>query len=219
MAAQRRQTVYHHGCAHVSLVMARSEAGTTGGRGISLFIYERDEHLKIRRIERKLGIHGSPTCELQFNDAEAELLGKRKMGLIKYTMSLMNGARLGVAARHWHCRSGISRSGPLCRRPRAVQKPIRNFSAVYEMLTDMKVDIEAARSLLYETSRIVDIKESIDEITEKHPDRAADLKGDAKRYNRLAALYTPIVKAFASEMANRVCDRRPADTRRGRIYL
>jgi len=196
-----------NGCADVSLVMARSEEGTTGGRGISLFIYERDENLKIRRIERKLGIHGSPTCELQFNNAEAELLGKRKMGLIKYTMSLMNGARLGVAAQALGIAEAAYREAARYAKDRVqFKKPIRNFTAVYEILTDMKVQIEATRSLLYETSRIVDIKEGIEEKIEKYPDRAPDLKNDNKRYNKLAALFTPIVKAFASEMANKVCD-------------
>ena len=87
-----------NGCGELSLVLARSEEGSKGGRGLSLFVYERDEHMKIRRIEEKLGIHGSPTCELQFNNAPCELLGDRKRGLTKYTMSLMNGARLGIAA-------------------------------------------------------------------------------------------------------------------------
>ncbi len=195
-----------NGCADVSLVMARSERGTTGGRGISLFIYERDENLKIRRIEHKLGIHGSPTCELQFNDAEAELLGERKMGLVKYTMSLMNGARLGVAAQAVGIAEAACREAARYARDRVqFKKPIRDFAAVYEMLTDMQVDIEAARSLMFETSRIVDIKEGMEERVEKHPDRASNLRDDVRRYTRYAALLTPMVKAFASEMANRVC--------------
>ncbi len=195
-----------NGCANISLVMARSEAGTAGGRGISLFIYERDENMKIRRIETKLGIHGSPTCELQFDDAEAELLGKRKLGLIKYVMSLMNGARLGVAAQALGIAEAAYREAAKYAKDRIqFKKPIRNFTAVYEMLTDMRVNIEATRSLLYETSRIVDIKEGIDDIMVKDPDKAPELKADNKRYNRLAALFTPIVKAFASEMANKVC--------------
>ena len=195
-----------NGCADVSLVMARSEEGTAGGRGISLFIYERDEHMRIRRIEHKLGIHGSPTCELQFDNAPAELLGKRKFGLVKYTMSLMNGARLGVAAQALGLAEAAYREAAGYARDRVqFKKPIRQFSAVFEMLTNMRVDIEAARTLLYETSRIVDIKEGIEERCELHPDRASDLKEDAKRYGRYAALFTPMVKAFASEMANRVC--------------
>jgi len=195
-----------NGCADISLVMARSEAGTAGGRGISLFIYERDENMRIRRIESKLGIHGSPTCELQFDNAEAELLGKRKMGLIKYTMSLMNGARLGVAAQALGIAEAAYREAARYAQDRIqFKKPIRNFTAVYEMLTDMRVNIEATRSLLYETSRIVDIKEGIDDLIIGHPERASELKADNKRYNKLAALFTPIVKAFASEMANKVC--------------
>jgi len=195
-----------NGCADISLVMARSEEGTVGARGISLFIYQRDKNMKIRRIEHKLGIHGSPTCELQFNDAEAELLGRRKLGLIKYTMSLMNGARLGVAAQALGIAEAAYREASKYARDRVqFKKPIRNFTAVYEMLTEMQVNIEAARSLLCETSRIVDIKEGVEDKIEKYPDRASDLKNDNKLYNKLATLCTPIVKAFASEMANKVC--------------
>lgn len=197
-----------NGCADVSLVMARSEEGTTGGRGISLFIYERDEKMKIRRIEHKLGINGSPTCELQFNDAEAELLGKRKYGLIKYTMSLMNGARLGVAAQAVGIAEAAYREAARYAQDRIqFNRPIRHFTAVFEMLADMKVEIEAARALLYETSRIVDIKEGIEEKMEVHPESASDLKEAGRHYDRLAALFTPMVKAYASEMANSVCYR------------
>jgi hypothetical protein len=197
-----------NGCADVSLVMARSEEGSTGGRGLSLFIYERDEHLKIRRIEHKLGIHGSPTCELQFNDAPAQLLGRRKFGLVKYTMSLMNGARAGIAAQAVGIAEAAYRAADRYARDRVqFNKPIRRFSAISEMLTHMKIGIEAARSLLYETTRIVDLKEGLEERIEKHPETAADLKEDLKRYNRFASLFTPVIKAFASELANEVCDK------------
>lgn len=196
-----------NGCADISLVMARSEAGSTGGRGISLFIYARDAHMRIRRIEHKLGIHGSPTCEMQFNDAPAELLGKRKFGLVKYTMSLMNGARLGVAAQAVGIAEAAYREARRYAGDRVqFKKSILRFPAIYEMLTDMRVNIEAARSLLYETSRLVDIKEGIEHRMTAHPERAADLKEDEKRYSRYAALFTPMIKAMASEMANRVCD-------------
>lgn len=195
-----------NGCADISLVMARSEEGSTGGRGISLFIYQRDPHMKIRRIEHKLGIHGSPTCEIQFNDAPAELLGKRKMGLVKYTMALMNGARLGVAAQAVGIAEAAFREARQYATSRVqFKKPIRDFSAVYEMLTDMKVHIEAARTLLYETSCIVDIKEGIEHRMEHSADSQRDLKDDAKRYAKYAALFTPMVKAYAAEMANRIC--------------
>ncbi len=195
-----------NGCADVSLVMARSESRISGGRGISLFIYERDEHMKVRRIEKKLGIHGSPTCELQFNNAPAELLGKRKMGLVKYTMSLMNGARLGVAAQAVGIAEAAYRDAFSYARERTqFKKPILDFAAVYEMLTDMRVSIEAGRSLLYETSRVVDIKEGLEERVEGHPELKDDLKDDLKRYSRWASLLTPLVKGYTSEMANRVC--------------
>ena len=195
-----------NGCGDISLVMARSEEGSTSGRGLSLFIYERDQDMKVRRIEHKLGIKGSPTCEMQFNNAKAELLGKRKLGLIKYTIYLMNGARLAVAAQSVGIAEAAYREAYAYANDRSqFKQPIRNFAVIYEMLTDMKVSIEAARSLVYETSRIVDIKEGIEDRIEKYPDRAADLKDDLKRYTRFAALFTPLAKSSAAEMANKVC--------------
>ncbi len=195
-----------NGCAQISLVMARSEEGTTGGRGVSLFIYERDEHMKIRRIEHKLGINGSPTCELQFNDAPAELLGKRKMGLVKYTMALMNGARLAVAAQAVGIAEAAWREADLYSKNRMqFKKRIREFSAIYELLTDMKTRIEAARTLLYETSKIVDLKEGCEEKAVHRPETARDLRNDIKRFTKYSALLTPMVKAFAAETANSIC--------------
>ncbi len=194
-----------NGCGDISLVMARSEEGSTSGRGLSLFIYERDEDMRVRRIEHKLGITGSPTCELQFNNAKAELLGKRKLGLIKYTIYLMNGARLAVAAQAVGIAEAAYRKAYAYANDRAqFKQPVRNFAVIYEMLTEMKISIEAARSLVYETSVIVDIKEGIEARIEKHPDRAADLKTDLKRYTRLASLFTPLAKSSAAEMANKV---------------
>lgn len=194
-----------NGCADISLVMARSEAGSSGGRGVSLFVYERDPGMKIRRIEDKLGIHGSPTCEIQFDQAPAELLGQRKLGLIKYTMSLMNGARLGVAAQALGIAEAAYRAAAKYAGERVqFKKPIRQFCAVYEMLTEMKVEIEACRSLLYETSRVVDLKEGLEDDLKRHPERKAGIKADLKKFTRFAGLLTPMVKARAAEMANRV---------------
>lgn len=194
-----------NGCGDISLVMARSEEGSSSGRGLSLFIYERDQDMKVRRIEHKLGITGSPTCELQFNNAKAELLGKRKLGLIKYTIYLMNGARLAVAAQSVGIAEAAYRKAYAYANDRVqFKQPVRNFAVIYEMLTEMKIAIEAARSLVYETSIIVDIKEGIEARIENHPDRAADLRTDLKRYTRLASLFTPLAKSSAAEMANRV---------------
>ena len=195
-----------NGCGDISLVMARSEEGSTSGRGLSLFIYERDQDMKVRRIEHKLGIKGSPTCELQFNNAKAELLGKRKFGLIKYTIYLMNGARLAVASQSVGIAEAAYRKAYAYANDRSqFKQPIRNFAVIYEMLTDMKVAIETARSLVYETSCIVDIKEGIEDRIEKHPDRGTDLKADLKRYTRFASLFTPLAKSSAAEMANKIC--------------
>ncbi len=195
-----------NGCAEISLVMARSESGSSDGRGISLFIYEREKSMKIRRIEHKMGIHGSPTCELQFDNAPCELLGRRRMGLIKYTMSLMNGARLGVSAQAVGVAEAAYREAKKYASERSqFKQTINKFTAVSEMLADMKVSIEAGRSLLYETSRIVDIKEGIEELIERAPERKQEVADDLKYYTKLAALYTPLLKSYVTEMGNKVC--------------
>ncbi|MFO8031005.1 MAG: acyl-CoA dehydrogenase family protein [Desulfohalobiaceae bacterium] len=195
-----------NGCADVSLVLARSESGSTGGRGLSLFLYERDANLKIRRIEEKLGIHGSPTCELQFNNARAELLGRRKMGLVRYTLSLMNGARLGVAAQALGIAEAAYREADSYARHRQqFKRPIHDFAAVYEMLTLMRVRTEAARTLLYETSRIVDVAEGLEARLEQHPEKKNEYKEELRRYTKYASLFTPLIKIYATELANQVC--------------
>lgn len=203
-----------NGCGQVSLVLARSEEGTTDARGLSMFLYERDEHMTIRRLEDKLGIHGSPTCELQFDDAPALLVGERRRGLTTYVMSLMNGARIAIAAQA----QGIAEASYRAASKYADERvqfggPIRNLTAVAAMLADMKVALEASRALLYETAMIVDCKEGLERRVEllQSGERAAgaadelkELRAELKKYTRLAALFTPLAKACATEMANRV---------------
>ncbi len=152
-----------NGCGQISLVLARSEEGTTDGRGLSMFLYERDEHMRIRRLEDKLGIHGSPTCELQFDEAPALLVGERRRGLTTYVMALMNGARLAIAAQA----QGIAEAAYRAAAKYAAERvqfgaPIAELTAVKGLLADMKVSIEAARALLYETALIVDLKEGLE---------------------------------------------------------
>jgi len=195
-----------NGCADIVLVLARSEPGLSGGRGLSLFIYQRDENMRIRRIEDKLGIHGSPTCEMQFNKAPAELLGRRKMGLVRYTLSLMNGARLAVAAQAVGIAEAAFRQArSYAGYRRQFNSPIAEFPAVREMLSQMRVNIEAARSLVVETSRIVDIQERLEKEMEKGSGDSKQIKEEVRRYNRYASFFTPAVKIFATEMANKVC--------------
>ena len=211
-----------NGCGAISLVLARSEEGTTDARGLSMFLYERDEHMRIRRLEDKLGIHGSPTCELQFDDAPALLVGERRRGLTTYVMSLMNGARLAIAAQA----QGIAEAAYRAAAKYAAERiqfgaPIGELTAVKGMLADMKVSIEASRALLYETALIVDTKEVLEHRIEqlekaaaageaaahgRHPedDDLKALKAELKQYTRLAALFTPLCKALATEMANSV---------------
>jgi len=193
-----------NGNGKIGLVLARSEEDLSGARGLSFFLYKRDEHVKIRRLEHKLGIHGSPTCELQFTNAPATLVGERKRGLSKYTMWLMNSARLGVAAQAVGIAEAAYREAYKYATERIqFNHPILEFPSVYEMLTEMKVSIEAGRALLYETARFVDLKEGLEEIKEKYPERSAEIKGDLKKYSRLANLFTPLVKAYTTEMANK----------------
>ncbi len=193
-----------NGCGKIGLVLARSE-DREGARGLSMFLYERDKRTRLRRVEEKLGIHGSPTCEMQFNDAPAELVGERGRGLSKYTMWLMNSARLSVASQGVGIAEAAYREALKYASEREqFGKSIINFPAVYEMLGDMRIFIEAARTLLYETSRIVDLKEGMERVLEHHPERSDELKTDIKKYNRLAALFTPMVKAYSTEMANKV---------------
>lgn len=193
-----------NGNGEIGLVLARSE-DSSGARGLSQFIYKRDDKMVIRRLEDKLGIHGSPTCELQFNDAPCELMGDRGRGLIVYTMWLMNAARLGIGAQAVGIAEAAYREAEKYASEREqFGKDIRSMVPVYEMLTDMKVSIEAGRSILYETAKIVDIKEGLEHIVDKHPEKAKEMKKEVRKYGRLAGLMTPIVKAYNTEMCNKV---------------
>ncbi len=194
-----------NGNGRIGLVLARSEENMQGARGLSFFLYERDENMVIRRLEDKLGIHGSPTCELQFNNARGYLVGERRRGLSKYTMWLMNSARLGIAAQAIGIAEAAYREANRYAEERVqFGSPVKSLPAVYEMLTEMKIAIEAGRTLLYETARIVDLKEGLEHIKELYPDRADQINSDLKSYARLANMLTPMIKGYATEMANRV---------------
>ncbi len=194
-----------NGDADISLVLARSEDGTMDGRGLSLFVYDRkDKALTIRRIENKLGIKGSPTCELVFKNAPAKLVGDRKFGLIKYVMSLMNSARLGVAAQAVGISEAAYREALKYAEERSqFGKPVIRFAAVYEMLRNMEVKIRAQRSLLYETARFVDIYKNYISISEERK-LDPEERNDQKRYQRLADVFTPLLKLIASEYSNEI---------------
>ncbi|MDR0688827.1 MAG: acyl-CoA dehydrogenase family protein [Spirochaetaceae bacterium] len=194
-----------NGCGTIGLVLARSEDQGRGARGLSFFLYERDDKMIIRRLEHKLGIHGSPTCELQFNHAPARLVGERQRGLTKYTMWLMNNARLGIAAQAVGIAEAAYREADRYAAKRVqFGAPVRTLPPVFEMLTEMKVSIEAGRTLLYETSRFVDLKEALEDYSEKHPEEKGEIIEEKKKYARLAGFFTPMVKAYTTEMANKV---------------
>ncbi len=193
-----------NGDAQIKLVLARSEEGTNDGRGLSYFVADNkhDETVKVRRIENKLGIKGSPTCELVFTNTPAKLVGSRRMGLIKYVMSLMNGARLGVGAQS----VGVSQAAydeaiAYARDRKQFGKAIIEFPAVYEMLSMMKAKLDASRTLLYETARFVDVYKAYEGI-ESTRKLTPEEKADFKDYQRLADAFTPVLKLVASEFAN-----------------
>ncbi|MEG1701146.1 MAG: acyl-CoA dehydrogenase family protein [Alistipes sp.] len=192
-----------NGDGDVSLVLARTEEGTTDARGLSMLVYDkRDGGVKVRRIENKLGIKGSPTCELVFTNAPAQLVGDRKLGLIKYVMSLMNAARLGIGAQSVGLGEAAYREALKYAHEREqFGKPIVQFAAVSEMLANMKAKLQGVRALLYETTRFVEIYKQYNHISH---DRSleSEERAEGKFYNRLADGFTPLVKLFASEYAN-----------------
>ena len=194
-----------NGDADIALVLARSEAKTSDARGLSMFIYDRKHHaVEVRHLEKKLGIKGSPTCELVFKDAPVELVGSERFGLIKYVMALMNSARLGVGAQSVGIADAAYREALKYAEERAqFGKEIINFPAVYEMLTNMKVRIDALRSLLYETTRFVDISKVYDEL-KKERSLDKEERMEMKGYLKVANVFTPLIKLVASEASNTI---------------
>ncbi len=204
-----------NGCGEVLLVLARSEPEISDGRGLSLFVCDRGPTVRIRRLEEKLGIHGSPTCEIFFDNTPCEIIGERQRGLITYVMSLLNGARIGIAAQSM----GIAEAAYRVARDYAASRKqfgvaIEKLAAVRDMLIDMKIEIEAGRAFLYETSRVVDMEVGLARRVESDSrlrgnDRldkaeAKQLKNEHRKYRRYAAMLTPMSKYYCSEMCNRV---------------
>ena len=192
-----------NGDSDIHLVLARSEAGTRDGRGLSMFIYDkRDGGVDVRHIENKLGIHGSPTCELTYKNAKAELCGSQRLGLIKYVMSLMNGARLGIAAQSVGLEQEAYDQAVSYAKDRAqFGKKIIEFPAVYDMLSRMKAKIDGSRTVLYQTSRYVDIYKTLEDISRERK-LTPEERQELKKYSRLADAFTPLSKGMASEFAN-----------------
>ncbi|MCX5673643.1 MAG: acyl-CoA dehydrogenase family protein [Planctomycetota bacterium] len=196
-----------NGCGEVLLVLARSETDETGGMGLSLFLAERDPAIRIRRTEVKMGIHGSPTCEMQFNDAPAQLVGERRRGLVTYVMALMNGARIGIAAQSL----GIAEAALRVARNYAATRvqfgrTIDRFPAVADLLAEMKLAIESGRALLYEATLAADFEYALEAAMQREADSAkrSEINKEQKKYKRLAAFLTPVAKYYLSEMCNRV---------------
>jgi alkylation response protein AidB-like acyl-CoA dehydrogenase len=195
-----------NGLADVSVVLARSEENSTDARGLSMFLVEKDDTVKIRRIENKLGIHASPTCEIQYNNTPAVLIGKRRFGLMRYAMNLMNGARLAVAAQALGIAEAAYREADDYSKERIqFGKPIRALPAVQRLLLSMRTDLEATRALLAETATWVDLwkvyEKAVGEAAEADPAARARYK----QCQALAETMTPMVKYCSTEMGNRVC--------------
>jgi alkylation response protein AidB-like acyl-CoA dehydrogenase len=198
-----------NGCGEVLLVLARSEPDRAGGLGLSLFVCQPGPTVHIRRLEDKLGIHGSPTCEIFFDNTPCEIIGERQRGLVTYVMSLMNGARIGIAAQS----VGIAEAAYRIARDYAASRKqfgvaIEKLPAVADLLIDTKIAIEAGRALLYETSRVVDIDIGLAKRLEENPpadkDQLKQLKNESRKFKRYAGLLTPMSKYYCSEMCNKV---------------
>ncbi len=192
-----------NGDSDIHLVLARSEEGTKDGRGLSMFIYDkRNGGVNVRHIEHKLGIHGSPTCELTYKNAKAELCGSTRLGLIKYVMALMNGARLGIAAQSVGLSQEAYNEGLAYAKERAqFGQKIIDFPAVFDMLARMKAKLDAGRSLLYQTACYVDVYKCLEDI-ERDRKLTPEEKQELKKYQRLADAFTPLAKGMNSEYAN-----------------
>jgi alkylation response protein AidB-like acyl-CoA dehydrogenase len=195
-----------NGCADIQLVLARSEPGSSDARGLSLFVVERDETVRIRRIENKLGIHASPTCEVQFQHTPAELLGKRRYGLLRYAMALMNGARLAVGAQAVGIAEAAYREAYMYANERhQFNQPICDLPPVARILSSMRAEIEATRALICETGRWVDRVKVYEQLSEANNTPDTALRQKLKQASSLAETLTPLTKYYASEMGNRVC--------------
>ncbi len=192
-----------NGDADLHLVLARTEEGSRDGRGLSMFIYDkRDGGVDVRRIENKLGIHGSPTCELVYKNAKAELCGERRLGLIKYVMALMNSARLGIAAQSVGLgQAAYNEALAYSKDRQQFGQAIINFPAVYEMLATIKAKVDAGRSILYQTARYVDIYKALDDISRERK-LTPEERQEQKKYSRMADSFTPLAKGMNSEYAN-----------------
>ncbi|UCC89105.1 MAG: acyl-CoA dehydrogenase family protein, partial [Anaerolineales bacterium] len=195
-----------NGCAEIMVVLARSEEGTSDARGLSFFLVEKDETVQIRRIENKVGLHASPTCEIQYNNTPAGLIGKRRFGLIRYAMALMNGARLAVSAQAVGIAEAAYREAFRYAHARSqFDQRIRSIPAVSRMLLSMRSEIEAARALMYEAARWVDLEKAYErKIAESEKPDPADRRR-SKEVAKMAETLTPLVKYYATEMGNRVC--------------
>ena len=192
-----------NGDSDIHLVLARSEEGTKDGRGLSMFIYDkRNGGVNVRRIENKMGIKGSPTCELVFSNAKAELCGERRLGLIKYVMALMNGARLGIMAQAVGlCEAAYQEGYKYAQERRQFGKAILDFPAVYEMVAMMRARTDAVRAMLYETARFVDIYKALDDISRERK-LTPEERQEQKKYAKLADAFTPMGKGMSTEFAN-----------------
>lgn len=202
-----------NGCGDILLTLVRSEHEISDGRGLSLFISERSDKIKVRRLEKKLGIHGSPTCELVYEDAPARLIGDRQRGLITYVLALMNGARVGIAAQSLGIAESAFRLARIyAHTRRQFGMPIEWMPAVAELVTDMQIDIEAARAMTYETSRLCDLENNNHRILESSKGlldkaEAKQRKQNRRAYKRLNSMFTPMSKYYASEMCCDVTDK------------
>lgn len=193
----------YHKAPCVILTLARTGSPTSGARGLSFFLVE-SKHVEIAGIERKMGLHCSPTCEVVYDNAPAHLIGEEGLGLLRYSMGMMNSARLVIAAQSL----GIAESARFEARKYAHEriqfgKPIEEIPAVRKMLDRMDAESAGMRALLLEASRTIDMYMWRKEHLTKHeglPEKQAKKDEQVRKWEKLADLFTPLSKYYISEM-------------------
>ncbi len=200
-----------HGCGlgdkpSIILTLARTGSPTSGARGLSFFLVK-GQDVHIAGIEKKMGLHCSPTCEVVYEDSPGVLIGEEGYGLVKYSMAMMNGARLSIAGQAM----GIGVAAYYEAKKYASEreqfgKKIQKIPAVKKMLDWMDREIIAMRSILQEASRSIDLYHWKSERLKEEGVDEKEIKKDEniRKWEKLANLFTPISKYYITEQANKI---------------
>ncbi|MBX7057085.1 MAG: acyl-CoA dehydrogenase family protein [Leptospirales bacterium] len=198
-----------HGCGvgdRPAILFTLARTSGDGARGLSFFLVH-GKDVEVSRIEHKLGLVCSPTCEIVYDNAPAVLIGREGEGLIKYVMSMLNGGRMGVAVES----VGISQAALSEARKYASERKqfgaaIETHPAVARMLDEMDARLQANRALVFQAAQYVELYEQrCEELIEAgHGDREIRRDEEASRLDRISHLWTSLAKLECSEGANRI---------------